>query len=86
MDVNKNQIDDNENAKISTTINNSESINNIRRASACGAILENGSACMETKTLSILHEFNKLYRDRLEYIEKTVGDNIEVLINNKIIN
>lgn len=48
------------------------------RPDICKVIQENGSKCSETKTLAILHEFNDIYRDKIQHIDTTHGDNIEV--------
>lgn len=46
-------------------------------AAVCGA-QSNGVTCMETKSLAIVHEFNKIYEDQIEQINRMSGDNIEV--------
>lgn len=48
----------------------------------CGYMLENGSTCMETKTLDIFHKLNDIYRKRLQHIDHSIGDKIEVPIYN----
>lgn len=48
------------------------------RPDVCNVIQEDGSKCTETKTLAILHEFNQIYHDKIEHIDKTCGDIIEV--------
>lgn len=48
------------------------------RQAPCGAPQSNGTTCMETKSLSIVHEFNKIYEDQISRIDRMAGDNIEV--------
>lgn len=42
----------------------------------CGA-QSNGVICMQTKSLSVA-EFNKIFEDEIERIDRLAGDNIEV--------
>lgn len=48
-----------------------------RQSAPCGATV-NGIPCNETKSLDVVHEFNKIYQDQLERIDRMAGDSIEV--------